>query len=658
MLISFHRYPIRTTLIVIILVLLYVSAWSALRINKGMHQARSAETTIQNLRALWQDIDSGSVENLDLGRQHLSTLSNELLGAKRTLSPFIRVAPLVTWLPGIGGDLKASITMLHLGTDIVQTSQDLLARFDNVVDSGSRSSVASLLRDRHINEDVLLALTNETPSLRKALQTLDAAAKIQDRLSHSDLGSGAQKRVALSEEVTKHLQTLVRMSLAAAESWQSFLGFSTPRTYLIVAHNSDELRATGGFIPGAWIVTFDQGVMTELTFWDTLDVDAITTAPPLPPQGLLETIWAGAWLFRDASWFPDFPETARAMERYFQMDRPREFAGVIGLNQWGVQEILRALGPITLPSGQVMTQETFVTLMEDGTDAEGRAFMDTILQASLNRLQEEPSPFLLASLFLGLNRSLEQKHLLLAFHEPALRAMAERNRWNGDLRDVEGDYLMAVDSNVGFNKVNRNITRSLKYDLALTPTGGEARLEIVYTNKSRISGSSGCAVQSGPVPVESYAILKNACYWNFLRVYVPIGSSLAGASPFPMPQGALYRRVGYNDIEETSRTYQENDKQVYAGFFTVPEGQTRSVAFHYSIPKSAMLVQGNLLTYRLTIQKQPGLQAEPVTIAVSLPDGYRLRSSSATPISQEDRTLLYSFSLDTDKELTVVLQRG
>ena len=51
---------------------------------------------------------------------------------------------------------------------------------------------------------------------------------------------------------------LLKMALDFAPAVPSLLGVDEPRTYLIIAQNNDELRATGGFISGVGTVTFTQ----------------------------------------------------------------------------------------------------------------------------------------------------------------------------------------------------------------------------------------------------------------------------------------------------------------------------------------------------------------------------------------------------------------
>ncbi|MCB0107011.1 MAG: DUF4012 domain-containing protein, partial [Caldilineaceae bacterium] len=46
-------------------------------------------------------------------------------------------------------------------------------------------------------------------------------------------------------------------------------GVHGPRTYLLVVQNSDELRATGGFISALGVITLEQGRLANLEFVDS-----------------------------------------------------------------------------------------------------------------------------------------------------------------------------------------------------------------------------------------------------------------------------------------------------------------------------------------------------------------------------------------------------
>jgi hypothetical protein len=61
---------------------------------------------------------------------------------------------------------------------------------------------------------------------------------------------------------------------------------------------------------------------------------------------------------------------------------------------------------------------------------------------------------------------------------------------------------------------------------------------------------------------------------------------------------------------------------VWAAFFDLAPGDQRAVTFEYQLP-DGMAVPGNdgLHHYRLLVQKQPGTEAVPLQVEVTLPPG-------------------------------------
>jgi hypothetical protein len=82
------------------------------------------------------------------------------------------------------------------------------------------------------------------------------------------------------------------------------------RTYLILAQNSDELRATGGFISAAGVVRLENGRITDMKLTDSYAVDDLDQPHPLAPGPLAEQMGAQILLLRDSNWSPDFPASA------------------------------------------------------------------------------------------------------------------------------------------------------------------------------------------------------------------------------------------------------------------------------------------------------------------------------------------------------------
>jgi hypothetical protein len=626
-----------------------------MRTLDGIQQAKLANNAVQSLGLSLEAFESGPTPEIAVLQGRVSFVKSQFGTARSQLTPFLQVAQFLGWVPGIGDELRSSQDMLNLGSNLAQASQDLLTAVEIATFQTSQTNV-QLLQGNRLNESVLRTMTNTEPYFSSALEQMEQASAVIEVLEDRDLSGSFQRMLASAQRVTPSIENFARAGLAASQMQQSFLGYDEPRSYLLIAQNSDELRATGGFIPGAWVLTLDQGEIVQLKFWDTVAVDNLDASTPLPPEGLLQSLWAGAWLFRDAGWYPDFPTSAMAMEQIFELSQQLSVDGTIAIDQWAFKSILSAMGPVALFTGEVMDSESYMTTLEENTDIFGREFIDVVLGALLDKLREQGTDRNLIALLASLNKSLNEKHLMMFFHDPALQEVADRNGWSGAVQDVPGDYLMVVDSNVGFSKVNRNVDQSLTYTVELDSDGESmARLDLLYTNHSSEVTRDSCAIQ-GQRRGLSYEQQKNTCYWDYLRVYTPMDSTFVSSSPFPMPHGALYRQIGYNDIEDTSRTYTESGKSVFAGLFNLEVGTSKNVAFAYTLPTQVVRREQGRLSYSLFLQKQPGTVGTPVEVNIHLPTGYCVRQSTPGIAYLGTDQVQFTLELDSDTTLEVDLE--
>jgi hypothetical protein len=181
-----------------------------------------------------------------------------------------------------------------------------------------------------------------------------------------------------------------------------------------------------------------------------------------------------------------------------------------------------------------------------------------------------------------------------------------------------GDYLFAVDSNVGFNKVNPLIEQDILYTVHLDGTQPAAELRIRYTHRSQVR-LDVCVHESRYG--ETYQDMMDRCYWDYIRVFVPSGAE-------------LLQREG---LEDGDLAEPEQGRAVMDGLLVLPPGETREVVFRYRLP--AQVVSGD--TYHLYVQKQSGTWGVPLHVVVK----------------HGEKTLAaFQTDLETDREFTVPLR--
>ena len=79
-----------------------------------------------------------------------------------------------------------------------------------------------------------------------------------------------------------------------------------------------------------------------------------------------------------------------------------------------------------------------------------------------------------------------------------------------------------------------------------------------------------------------------------------------------------------------------------------------TVPITYSLPwKTVRALGRNTYEYRLLMQKQPGIDTDLVDVALELPPGSEVISSSPAPKAKNGNWLSYRFELESDTQVVV-----
>jgi len=400
--------------------------------------------------------------------------------------------------------------------------------------------------------------------------------------------------------------------------------------------------------------------MSGIEYHDIVEVDDRSRLAlyPLPPELLAQHMDAPVWLLRDATWSPEYPAAARTAAEIFELGQGgSQLDGVIALTEWAIVGLVEALGTVNTERGAINSEELLSTL-EVGTDEEGRAFVDTLFHGVLEELRTPGVNDQLFGIARAASEMLNRKDVLVYMTDPARQDVVSRSGWDGSLGRPEGDWIAVIDSNIGWNKVDRNIERSFEYDVVIRPSGqSEARLILTYHNKSD-PGSGKCDVQA-PVHDLSYAEMKQSCYWNLFRVYVPDGGFLVANDPLPIPEQSVFARVGAGFPGEDSVDVGVGPGGKFvSGLIVVPPGGSASARFDLMTPSTALIEDGETLTYRLALSAQSGALGRDAVIRLVLPSEYELLGSSHAPTEVSGNVVKFAFRIESDMTLEVTMQRS
>ena len=611
----------------------------------------------QKLRAARSVLESGTagrtefrltLAQLGEARTHLQAAEVHFDAAGRHRSNLGPALWAASWLPGWAGGageveplLETSRLLALAGEHIANGLTPLVRQVDGPPDPNTPAGMR-----------LSAALTEAEPHLRLALQDLDRAQQARARVDDRRLGGPlAPARRGLDEfdaewpSLRGDVVNLVDLAPAA----RAVLGMDRPRTFAVLGQNSAEIRPTGGFIGSLGIVTLDGGRVRQQDYRSSYSFDnPLAIVPPAPPA-LARHIGGGGWLLRDANWSPDFPTSAQAVEYFLLRHQGITVDGVIAFDTYAVGEILRALGPVTVPgfAAPVTADEWYDLATEliysgdadpQGAQANKGQVLAPMLRAVLDRVQTA-GPQELPDLLRALRTAVAGRHILVYFHDPAPATLARRTGADGRLAPPRGaDVLYVVDANLSYSKVAPYIRERISYEAWLSPRGvaTESRVAVSYQNTVTADTVRRERVQriGGAEWDEEWKLLRTepGVLGTYVRVFIPRSSRLLDlGEDASVP--ALEEEAGLLSIGRYVR---------------VPAGSSARFEYGYQVPED-LTPRG---TYRLQIIKQPGTAGHQLEVRLNLPPGARLRIVSPE-LARDGDTLVFRGRLTHTLEFSV-----
>lgn len=629
----------------------------------GVQLARHVQSLRAGLQHLEQLAPNGvsrlDPAGLEEAGQRLSAARMDLEAIQAQVGWLLPVGRLLAWVPRHGGDLAAASDLMQAASGVTIAGDrafQALSPALELLDDGQ----GGLNQALGMGEQLVPVLSAAQPELGSAKQALTAAGQARQRIGVSSL---SPQVAGLVQQLDRYLLA-VEMVVDGALLAPDLLGANGPRTYLVLAQNNQELRATGGFISGVGELRVEGGELMSLSFSDSYAVDNHNVPHDVTPPEFQNTLVGQLWFFRDANWDADFPTSARRVLDIYARDRDVEADGVIALDLAALGTLVDAVGPMQVEGIEetVKGDNVLEVIQAQWSGPAGGAgrdwwlqrkdFMGQIATAAMDRLLtgQRVKPARLAQVVL---QALREKHILVYLTDPQAAELLRTRNWDGAVAVLPEpqDTLLVVDSNVGFNKVDPNVDRSIRYQVDLSSEEGpRAHLTLTYHNRS------GRLVQKCIQESRyggSYADMMERCYWDYVRVYVPAGSLLLAGPDLPFPSGSLLARN--SDVlprEPIAATLNEGDRSVWAVFFDLPPGEKRTLTFDFQLPAWVLDREVNGLTrYRLRVQKQPGTGAVPLQVDIVLPSDAEL--VTAVP---DDLTTIVT-DLREDREFEVVYRR-
>ena len=368
------------------------------------------------------------------------------------------------------------------------------------------------------------------------------------------------------------------------------------RTFLIMLQNNAELRPGGGFLGQYAIVTIKNGQVDSTIVEDANLLDQriqVKVPAPFPFEKMMQI---RNWKFRDSNFSPDFPTNVEKAKYFLRLAgrSSNGFDGVIAVNSQVFDDVIGLTGPITVPgfpgeytkdnaSRQLEAQVEKAYIMDPSLDTQNRkAILKKMAPIILDKLFTLGNITKIADLF---HTEMKDRNVMLNFTDPNLQQQVASVHWDGTVtKDWSGDFLMAIDANMGALKSDFYIKREMNYDIDLTQPNPLVTLNLKYMHTA------------------TQGDWRTSDYHSYLRIYVPQGSTFIDSH--------MVNRVA--TAEDFGKTYFGFKLDVLIN------GET-DATIRYQLPASFSNMSIN--DYRLLIQKQSGITDVPVTVHVKTADG-------------------------------------
>lgn len=474
----------------------------------------------------------------------------------------------VSGLPWLGSPFETgqqvTEVVLGLAADVLRPAADV----------GLAIAPDRLYRDGRVDVALLRSQESQLSELATNAKRLNGEAAAITDPRYVSLLSDA--RTQLQNQISSVASVIENTALAARLA-PSMMGVDGPRTYFMGFQTPAEARGTGGLLGGYGILRFDNGVPSV----DTL-------APNTGLEGAVAPVEFGFeydqqygfnqpfFDFRNSNMSPHFPYAAQIWKGMWLEQTGQNVDGVIALDPIALSYILGAVGPVTMPDGEVISAENVVELTLSTaykrfpTDQEARKrYLQDIASAVVRKMTGPVgSP---RQLLDALGKAVGERRIAVWSADPEDQALLEETPLAHVLPEDSAPFAGVVINNLGGNKLDYYLKTHIEY--AADKCDGDTRASTVTVKLTN-------AVPNEPLPdyVASAPGLSPE-----LGLDLPKGTNVVSVRLFAT-QGSELSSAILNGERVPAIRYTERGHPVFEVQVIITPGQTADVMFQLSEP--------------------------------------------------------------------------
>lgn len=456
-------------------------------------------------------------------------------------------------------------------------------------------------------------------------------------------------------DTAKETDTLLADAEAGFKILPAFLGADGTRNYFFGMQNSAEERGPGGALLQYAVLSIANGkpdLIPTTTIYE-IDKNRQTLDIPLPEDAWYVRGIEDAQRFGNANWSPDWPLSAQLTIDYARASAPEfpEMDGIIAVDPVLMEKLMPGVGAfrttdknIYVRANRVVHYLLYKAYASYPIPKVRRNHLRAVVDDFFVHLFKPKHP---SELVEGFGSTLREKHMQVFLTDPKEQAFIERMDWDGAIKaKSKGDYLYVVEQNVGGNKLDyfteHHNTVNVQLDGSDAAVSTEIKIDnnVFFPQPLYPMGDSGKVVES------------NGHHRPMMNVYVSPEARLQGAEVGGKGVERLDTPPGVATWtgESSPAEHTERGKKVWTATMNIPPERSGKFRLGYVVP-NAIVERGGRKVYRLTVQRQPRVRPELLTVRITLPEG--VRGIEAKGFKREGNELTWERPLKEDIVLEV-----
>jgi hypothetical protein len=446
----------------------------------------------------------------------------------------------------------------------------------------------------------------------------------------------------------------------------TLLGDGGERRYLVAFGDLSYLRGAGGSTLAIAVLSVDEGRIslspaTQVFrfFDDQVDYDV-----PVPEDNWYLQELPLSRRLGNANWSPHFASSASVMADLYELVASQEgiddepLDGVIQVDAPAVAMMMKATGPIEVPEWPEPIDArnvAEVAYVDSHLDLRGDARKDlaaSLVSEAWEKIGSPRDADALLTSVMQLGKALQTKHVQIWLADEEEQTLAGRLGWDGAIRQDEGDYLYVVTDNLETDALDFFAHQTLDHDVTVTDEGS---LDVVSTVTLDVELPEGDQYLAPPISNP-----RGTTKVTLVNLYAPESAVLSdvlrsdASGEFPLPKCAPDAREN-NQAGLCYREHVEQGRRVFTASMKTPLDAESFLIFRYTVPDALVQINDGP-AYRLTVQAQPKMNPDELTLTVHWPQGWAIRGDPHRfEPAADGRSATLVRAVDTDFQTQLLL---